>query len=67
MLVLSRKDGEKLILNIRGEKVTVEICRISGNRVKLGILASPRVDVRRAELLVAELGARSAAVSEPLI
>ena len=66
MLVLSRKYGEQLILNIGGETVTVEICKISGNRVKLGVLASPRVDVRRAELVAAGPIARSAAVSEPL-
>ena len=53
MLVLSRRDGEQLILNIGGETITVEMCKISGNRVKLGVLASPRVDVRRAELIAA--------------
>jgi carbon storage regulator CsrA len=64
MLVLSRKDGEQLILNIGGETVTVEICKISGNRVKLGVLASPRVDIRRAELIVAERIAQQTIVSE---
>ncbi len=63
MLVLSRKDGEQLILNIGGETVTVEICKISGNRVKLGVLAPPRVDVRRAELIATGPVARPAAVS----
>ena len=67
MLVLSRKNGEQLILNIGGETITVEICKISGNRVKLGVLASPRVDVRRAELIAASPATWSAAVSESLL
>ena len=64
MLVLSRKNGEQLILNIGGETITVEICKISGNRVKLGVLASPRVDVRRAELIATGGIAQQEIVSE---
>ena len=66
MLVLSRKDGEQIILNIGGETVTVEICKISGNRVKLGVLASPRVDVRRAELIAAGPVTRPATIARLL-
>ena len=66
MLVLSRKDGEQIILNIGGETVTVEICKISGNRVKLGILASPRVDVRRTELIAAGPVTRPATIARLL-
>ena len=51
MLSLSRKNGEQLILNVEGETVVVQICKISGNRVKIGVQASREVDVRRAELL----------------
>ncbi len=64
MLVLSRRDGEQLILDIDGETITVEICKISGNRVKLGVLASPWVDIRRAELIVAERTAQQTIVAE---
>ncbi len=41
MLVLSRKEGEKLVI---GENITVVVSRVSGNRVTLGIEAP--ADVR---------------------
>ena len=50
MLVLSRKIGDQLILKIGHETVVVQVCKISGNRVKIGIDASGQVDVGRGEL-----------------
>ena len=47
MLVLSRKVGEKLII---GENVTVEVLRIAGNRITLGIVAPSDVKILRSEL-----------------
>ena len=47
MLVLSRKVGEKLLI---GDDVTVEIVRIKGNRVTIGITAPEEVKVLRGEL-----------------
>lgn len=47
MLVLSRKEGEKLVI---GDNVTVEIVRISGNRITIGIVAPKEVKVLRSEL-----------------
>lgn len=48
MLVLSRKVGEKTMI---GGNITVEIVRVAGNRVTLGIEAPPEVRVLREELL----------------
>ncbi|MCA9195486.1 MAG: carbon storage regulator [Planctomycetales bacterium] len=47
MLVLSRKVGEKLVI---GEKITVEVVRIKGNRITLGISAPLEVSILRSEL-----------------
>lgn len=47
MLVLSRKEGEKLVI---GDNITLIISKISGNRVTLGIEAPADVKIFRAEL-----------------
>ena len=47
MLVLSRKEGEKLVI---GDNVVVTINRIAGNRVAVGIEAPREVSITRGEL-----------------
>jgi carbon storage regulator CsrA len=47
MLVLSRKAGEKLVI---GSNITVEVLRIQGNRITLGISAPQDVKIMREEL-----------------
>lgn len=47
MLVLSRKVGEKLVID---GNITVEVVRIQGNRITLGIVAPAEVKVLRGEL-----------------
>jgi carbon storage regulator len=47
MLVLSRKAGEKLVI---GENIVVEIVRIQGNRITLGVVAPADVKILRCEL-----------------
>lgn len=47
MLVLSRKVGEKLVID---GNITVEVVRIQGNRITLGIAAPTVVKVLRGEL-----------------
>lgn len=47
MLVLSRKEGEKLII---GDNITVVVSRVAGNRVTLGIEAPADVRIIRGEL-----------------
>ena len=47
MLVLSRKEGEKLVI---GDNVTLVVSRIAGNRVTVGIEAPADVKIFRGEL-----------------
>lgn len=47
MLVLSRKEGEQLII---GDDIVLTISRISGNRVAIGIEAPRNVRIIRGEL-----------------
>lgn len=57
MLVLSRKIGEKL--NI-GDDVVVEIRRVAGNRVTIGVEAPRSIRVVRGELALHDEAAPSA-------
>ncbi|MEO8271372.1 MAG: carbon storage regulator, partial [Aureliella sp.] len=47
MLVLSRKVGEKLVID---GNITVEAVRIQGNRIALGLVAPSAVKILRGEL-----------------
>jgi carbon storage regulator len=47
MLVLSRKEGERLVI---GEDITLVISKIEGNRVSIGIEAPRDVKIMRSEL-----------------
>lgn len=48
MLVLSRKEGERLII---GERIIVTVVKLDGRRVKLGIEAPPQIGIQREEIL----------------
>jgi len=47
MLVLSRKESEKVLL---GEEIVLTIVRVSGDRVRLGIEAPSEMLILRKEL-----------------
>lgn len=47
MLVLSRKVGEKLVID---GNITMEVVKIHGNRISLGIVAPSNVKILRGEL-----------------
>jgi carbon storage regulator len=47
MLVLSRKDGEQILV---GDDVIIKVLSIAGGRVRVGIEAPRNVPIRRSEL-----------------
>ncbi len=47
MLVLSRKVGEKIVI---GDNIVVEVVKVKGNRVTLGLVAPKQVSILRNEL-----------------
>lgn len=49
MLVLSRKEGECLVI---GDRIVVTVVHIDGGRVKLGVEAPRQIGIRREELQV---------------
>ena len=50
MLVLSRKCGERVVVSLNGEVVTIEIMKVRGNRVRVGVEAPTHVAVHREEV-----------------
>lgn len=61
MLVLSRKEGERLTI---GNDITLVVSKISGNRVTLGVEAPKNVKIVRTELVIDLQDAVVPAVSE---
>ncbi len=55
MLVLSRKVGDKLVID---GNITVEVVKIQGNRISLGIVAPSDVKILRGELNQAKANAQ---------
>jgi carbon storage regulator len=49
MLVVSRKTGERIIID---RKITVEVLEVLGNRVRIGIQAPRGLEILREELLL---------------
>lgn len=48
MLVLSRKENERVVID---GNIVVQIIRVAGGRVRLGIEAPPEITIKREELL----------------
>ena len=62
MLVLSRKIGERIIIN---DQITVEVLQIVGNRIRLGVTAPAGVPILREELLASpKIGEKKESVLE---
>lgn len=51
MLVLTRKVGEKLVLQHAGVTITIDVLKCEHGRIKLGITAPTEVKACREELL----------------
>ena len=47
MLVLSRKKGEKVVIN---ESITVEVIEIKNTQIRLGFEADKNISIRRSEV-----------------
>ena len=63
MLVLSRKNGEKVHI---GDNVQVTVVAIQGNRVKLAFTAPQHVQIQRTELRERACGASEAQIAGAL-
>lgn len=50
MLVLSRKKNESLIIGHGSEQIVISVVKICGDRVRLGVTASPNIPVHRKEV-----------------
>lgn len=49
MLVLSRKEKEKIIIN---DNIIIEILQINKREIKLGITAPKEIDIKREEIYI---------------
>ncbi|MCA9180571.1 MAG: carbon storage regulator [Planctomycetales bacterium] len=49
MLILTRREGEEIVIGRGEEEVRVRVASVDGNRVKLAIEARREVKIRRSE------------------
>jgi carbon storage regulator len=49
MLVLTRKEGERIVVN--GKELVITILRVEGNRCRIGFEAPEQVEILRGELV----------------
>ena len=61
MLVLSRKEGERLTI---GGNITIVVTKVAGNRVTIGVEAPRDVKIVRSELEIIDCPAELVASSE---
>jgi len=54
MLVLTRKNGESIVIDNR---ITVTVVRLTGNTVRLGIEAPAEIPIQRSEICDVPIGA----------
>ncbi|MGD9720112.1 MAG: carbon storage regulator [Pirellulales bacterium] len=50
LLVLSRKSGQRVVIQAQDELITIEIVGVGRNRARVGIEASSKVMVHRQEV-----------------
>ena len=50
MLVLSRRPKEAIVIGSGASQITIEVVRVQGDRVRLGIVAPTDVNIVRGEL-----------------
>ncbi len=72
MLVLSRKVAQQIMLTVGSDTVTIQILKVKGNRVQVGIVAPATIGVHRQEVwakLISDIESGCGAVIEkcPLV
>jgi len=50
MLVLSRRRHERIVVDLNGEMLTIEVLQIKGGRVRIGVDAPAQIAIHREEL-----------------
>jgi carbon storage regulator CsrA len=58
MLILGRKLGERIRLKVNGIEIWVEVVRIHGSDVRIGITAPKEVAIEREEIIGQEAPSR---------
>jgi len=51
MLLLTRRQDQQILLNTPGGLIEIDVKRITGNQVRLGVTAPDNVHIVRSELL----------------
>lgn len=51
MLILTRKQGERITVQLCGREVVLEVTKISGNKVRLGFDADRDINIIRNEAM----------------
>lgn len=51
MLVLSRKCGEKIVIEVGGQEIEIMVTKLAGERVRLGFVAPLHAKIHRKEVL----------------
>ena len=54
MLVLTRKPGERIVID---DRITVTVLEVQGNRIRLGVEAPKEIPVMREELVQSAVAA----------
>jgi carbon storage regulator CsrA len=54
MLLLSRRDGEKITCTLGEVQIEIELVSIKGHTVRIGLTAPPEVSIFRNELIEKE-------------
>jgi carbon storage regulator len=50
MLILTRRVGEKLMIDLGAETITITVIGVKGNQVRMGVDAPKRIPVHREEI-----------------
>ena len=66
MLVLSRKCNERIVVDLNGDSVTIEIVQIKGGRVRIGVKAPEQVAIHREELWHRQSAERLGLAAQPV-